>query len=82
MVDELLTRATDLAAVLRLGELERPADQLAVDAGVVDLDTRDQLLDEVLVLSPCTDDRQLLSVRAACASSPLRGGTGEAAANR
>jgi hypothetical protein len=82
MVDELLTRATDLAAVPCLGELERPADQLAVDAGVVDLDARDQLLDEVLVLSPCADDRHFPSVRPACPSSLLRGGTGETAANR
>ena len=51
MVDELLAGAADLAAVPLLGELERPADQLAVDAGVVRLDARDQLLDEVLVLA-------------------------------
>ena len=50
VVDELLAGTTHLPAVPLLRELERPADQLAVDAGVVRLDARDQLLDEVLVL--------------------------------
>ena len=69
VVDELLAGSTHLPAVPLLRVLERPADQLAVDARVVRLDARDQLLDEVLVLPPGADDRHWLSVRTPCAKS-------------
>ena len=70
VVDELLAGAAHLAPVARLGDLERPADQVAVDVRVVRLDAREQLLDEVLVVPLGVDDRHGLSVRTPTLRSP------------
>ena len=70
MVDEVLAGAADLSAVPALGDLERPPDEVAVDARVVRLDARQQLLDEVLVVLLGADDRHGPSVRPGHASSP------------
>ena len=73
VVDELLARAPHLAAVALLGDLERPADEVAIDVRVVRLDAREQLLDEVLVMALGVDDRHDLSVRAESEVPLLRG---------
>ncbi len=70
VVDEVLAGAAQLPAVAALGRLERPADEVAIDVGVVSLDGREQLLDEVLVMLFCAYDRHEPSVRAEGASSP------------
>ncbi len=54
--DELLARLPQLTVVVRLGVLERAADQLLVDPGVVRLDRGEELLDEVLVVAVGVDD--------------------------
>ena len=51
VVDELLAGAARHAAVPLLRVVEGAPDQLLVDAGVVRLDSRDQLADEVLVVA-------------------------------
>ncbi len=56
MVDERLARPPRLAAVRAIGRVERPPDQLLVDAGVVGLDARDQLVEEVVLITFCIDD--------------------------
>ena len=70
VVDELLAGAAYLAPVPLLGDLERPADQVAIDLRVVRLDAREQLLHEVLVMALGVDDRHDLSVRAEFQKSP------------
>ena len=70
MVDELLAGAPQLAPVPLLGDLECPADQLAIDLRVVGLDAREQLLHEVLVMPLGVDDRHDLSVRPEFRKSP------------
>ena len=70
VVDELLAGTAYLAPVPLLGDLERPADQVAIDLRVVRLDAREQLLHEVLVMALGVDDRHDLSVRAEFQKSP------------
>ncbi len=70
MMDEVLSRAALLAAVAALGRLERAPDEVAIDARVVRLDRREQLLDEALVVLLGIDDGHQLSVRAGGSSSP------------
>src|SRR4029078_6042812 len=79
MVDEVLARAPQLAAMLALGVGERAANQVAVDPAVIRLDRGPKLFDEALVLLLDVDDRHRLSVRTGVADSPLRGE--EASAN-
>ena len=62
MVDERLAGAPDLAAVRPLGLVEGAADQLLVDARVVGLDARDQLADEVVLMTFRVDDSHGLSL--------------------
>ena len=49
MLDEVLAGAALLALVGARGEVERPAQQLAIGVGDVRLDVSDQLVDEVLM---------------------------------
>ena len=79
MVDEVLARTPQLAAMLALGVGERAANQVAVDPAVVRLDRGQKLFDEALVMLLGVDDRHRLSVRTGVADSPLRGE--EASAN-
>ena len=51
VMDEVVARAAHLSPVGTLCERERPAEQVTVDVGLVRLDVRDQLLDEVLMLT-------------------------------
>ena len=76
MVDEVLSRAAELAAVASLGGLERAPDEVAVDARVVRLDRREQLLDEALVVLLGIDDGHELSVRAGRRVPPNGGRNG------
>ena len=62
MVDERLAGAPHLTAVGALGLVERAADQLLVDARVVGLDARDQLVDEVVLMTLRIDDGHGLSL--------------------
>ncbi len=62
VVDERLSGAAHLAAVRPLGLVEGAPDQLLVDAGVVGLDVRDQLTDEVVLMTLRIDDGHALSV--------------------
>ena len=62
MVDERLAGAPHLAAVGALGLVEGAADQLLVDARVVGLDARDQLTDEVVLMTFRIDDGHGLSL--------------------
>jgi hypothetical protein len=62
MVDERLAGAARLALVRGRGEVERPREELLVDAGVVRLDGRNQLIDEVLVMTFGVDDSHEFSV--------------------
>ena len=62
MVDERLAGASRLAFVRGCGKAERPGEELLVDARVVLLDGRDQLVDEVLVMTFDVDNRHRLSV--------------------
>ena len=73
MVDEVLARTPELAAMLALRVGERPANQVPVDAAVVGLDRGQKLFDEALVVLLGVDDRHRLSVRAEVADSPHRG---------
>jgi len=66
MEHELLARATSLAAVVQLREVERPPDQLPVDAGVVALDREDELVDEARVVAFGVEDGHLVSVLGSC----------------
>jgi hypothetical protein len=50
VVDELLPRPARLSRMRALGELERAAEEFLVDVGVVRLDLRDQLLDQVFAV--------------------------------
>ena len=72
--DEVLAAPTVLAAVRARGPLERPHDQVAVGVGVVGLDLREQLVEEVLVLPVSLDNRHPLSVlgppTVPCAAQP------------
>ncbi len=65
MVDERLAGAAHLPVMGALGLFVRPADQLLVDAGVVRLDGRDQLVDEVVLMTFRIEDRHELSLLAA-----------------
>ena len=56
VVDEVLSRASELTAVAALGGVEGATDEVAVDVGVVRLDGREQLLHEVLVVLLSSDD--------------------------
>ena len=49
VVDELLARLAHLTGVRVRGVLEGPRQELAVDVGLVRLDIRDQLVDEILM---------------------------------
>jgi hypothetical protein len=62
MVDELLAGAPNLPTVMELGEVERAADQLPVDARVVALHDRDELVDEASVMAFGIDDCHGVSV--------------------
>ena len=74
VVDERLARAPDLPLVRGGGEAERARQQLLVDARVVRLDGRDQLVDEVLVMPIGVDDSHRPSVlRAPEGESPPAG---------
>ena len=78
VVDELLARAAHLAAMVELGEVERAADQLPVDAGVVALDVSDQLTDEVLVVAFGIDDGHRLQCTFTRSRDRIGAKTGEA----
>ena len=62
VVDERLAGAAHLTTVGALGLVERAADQLLVDARVVRLDTCDQLVDEVVLMTLRIDDGHGLSL--------------------
>ena len=62
VVHERLAGASRLALVRGGGKAERPGEELLVDARVVLLDRRDQLVDEVLVMTFDVDNRHQLSV--------------------
>ncbi len=62
MVDERLAGATHLTAMRPLCLVERPVDQLPVDAGIVGLDVGNQLVDEIVLMAFCIDDRHGLSL--------------------
>ena len=62
MVDERLAGAAHLAVVRPFGRVEGAADQLLVDTGVVGLDGRDQLVDEVVLVPLCVENRHGLSL--------------------
>ena len=62
MVNELLAGAPCLSGMCALGEFERAAEKILVDARVVRLDLGDQLLDEVVMVSLCVEDAHEVSV--------------------
>ncbi len=62
MVDERLAGAARLPLVRGRGEVERPREELLVDPGVVRLDGRNQLIDEVLMVTIGVDDSHEFSV--------------------
>ena len=75
MVDERLAGAPRLTLVRGGGEAERAREQLLVDARVVRLDGRNQLIDEVLMMSIGVDDSHEFSVlRPLRANLPRRSG--------
>jgi hypothetical protein len=82
VVDEVLARAPELAAVLALRVGERAANQVAVDPAVVRLDRGQKLFDEAFVMLLGVDDGHTLSVRTGVADSPLRGEEGSASGRR
>ena len=59
---ELLTRTALLPLVGAGGEKEGPPDQVSIDAGVVGGDSRNQLVDELLMLFMSLNDSHTLSV--------------------
>ena len=79
VVDELLAGPACLALVGSLGEVERAAKEVSVDLRVVRLDLGDQLIDEVLVMSPFVEDGHGFSVLSTiCATfSSRRNASGE-----
>jgi hypothetical protein len=61
-MDEVFAGATQLSLVRSLRERERTPNEALVDVGLVRLDVRNQLLNEVLVLLLSLEDRHLPSV--------------------
>ncbi len=75
VMDELFSGPTGLARVSSFSEVERAAQEVSVDLRVVRLDLGDQLIDEVVVMSPFVENGHGFSVLSTICATFSRGGT-------